>query len=209
MYHIPFVVNDIARALGHAFSVGPDEAMWCGTLQSWHEAASAAFERRLDEIEAHAREFGVRPVSPAAIWDFIDDKDLPYVEHWTLSRRLHIVADDGWLGLTIYAGPKDETIPEALTFVRGSDGRYDLDIVGGIYPPEALVVDIRSGTPVIMSPIKRIGREVMSVEVYREGKIVVEWMDPDLAIEKPSRVDLIWRFDDLVFEGAIERADTT
>jgi hypothetical protein len=227
-YHIPSTVNSIARTLGHAMSVPEDVAKACQSVKEWHARATASLEAYIASKEERERRARVRTPGPNAYWAF--DNDTGMVSYGTPSGRLSVAATDGWLLLTIEAGPMRRYYSNVGSFVREPSGLYrwvpgeeDVWIGPGSSTasyikwrgpeslPDRIVIEYDPRTGFQTHSLYLPGRPVVQAGLDESGNPFVEWVSPDLIVkeERPDRAELLLIIDRKVFGGDLVAADKT
>jgi hypothetical protein len=226
--HIPSLVNGVAIALGHAMSVPAEEAKECHSVAEWHKRATAALEAYIASKAEMERRVRANTPGPSAFWEL--DKETNMVSYTTPSGRLRIAATDGWILLTIEAGPMRRHYSNVGAFVREPSGLYrwvpgeeDIFICPGTSTssyvkwrgpediPDRVVISYDPKSGFAVHSLSLPGRPVVQAGIDEEGRPFVEWVAPDLVIKerRPDRAELLVLIDKKVFGGALAAADKT
>lgn len=197
--------NTVAKALGHHFSLPDEQLARIETVADWHAATVAASEAYDSNLP-----------TPTAPWPLVDGR----VEYTTPTGRLAVCASDDGAFLTIFAGPKPNTVGRVELQYDWDAGVYRVSVLAGVSEPPAIVgLWCEAGEGWKLHYAYRPewpGRPI--IQVYTEPSssgdwtIGVEWANPALVFDEGryDRLDLLYRLDrDRYFNGAISAADRT
>jgi hypothetical protein len=197
-------------------------------LREWHDAATRAYEARLRVLDNMTSQ-GLTPVYPSAYWALEETETGPVVSHTTGTGRMEIVAVEGGVTISVYAGPDWSREALAGQFVREPDGRYRWERGSEPVPVRSLGPAIEwgerpgdgePGDVVVLwwsergvaytRGISRSGRLIVVAGLDENGPFC-EWVAPDLVFGegRPDRLADLFHLDDRVFGGALAAADTT